>query len=112
MAPPRRCARGVKVIEQARDLGRIGNWEFCVRHFLDSGRPWMKWLFGGDVLAPDFAAVAARALHAYPEARIVVGNSVHVDANTQVRRRRPRSQARLLQSSDVAPCVHTAVSFS
>ena len=26
-------ARGVEVIEQPSDLGRIGNWEFCVRLF-------------------------------------------------------------------------------
>src|SRR6188768_4120210 len=63
--------RGIQVIEQPRDLGRIGNWEFCVRHFLDSGKPWMKWLFTGDVLAPDFAASADRAVQAYPQARII-----------------------------------------
>jgi hypothetical protein len=78
-------ARGVEVIEQPRDLGRIGNWDFCVRHFLSSGKPWMKWLFAGDVLASDFAAVAARAMSAYPQARLIVGDNISVDGDHRVR---------------------------
>jgi hypothetical protein len=93
-------ARGVTVVEQPRDLGRIGNWEFCVRHFLDSGKPWMKWLFAGDVLAPDFAAVAARALHAYPKARMVVGDCMHVDGELRVRHGLPADQPQLLQPAE------------
>jgi hypothetical protein len=93
-------ARGVTVIKQPRDLGRIGNWQFCVRHFLDSGRPWMKWLFAGDVLASDFAAVAARALQAYPQARIVVADCIHVDGEFRVRHGLPGAQARLLQPAE------------
>ena len=93
-------ARGVEVIEQPRDLGRIGNWEFCVRHFLGSGKPWLKWLFTGDVLAPDFAAVAARAVQAYPQARIVVGDNIYVDAKRQARHGMPGSRPRLLQPAE------------
>ena len=90
-------ARGVEVIEQPRDLGRIGNWEFCVRHFLASGKPWLKWLFAGDVLAPDFAAVAARAIEAYPQARIIVGDNIYVDATRRARHGMPGSKPRFLQ---------------
>jgi len=93
-------ARGVEVIEQPSDLGRIGNWEFCVRHFLASGKPWLKWLFTGDVLAPDFAAVAARAVQAYPQARIVVGDNIYVDAKRQARHGMPGSRPRLLQPAE------------
>jgi hypothetical protein len=71
--------RGVEVIYQTRNLGRIGNWAFCVRHFLESGKPWMKWLFAGDILADNFAEVAERATLAFPAARMVVGDNVHVD---------------------------------
>lgn len=93
-------ARGVEVIEQPRDLGRIGNWEFCVRHFLASGKPWMKWLFAGDVLVPDFAAVGARAVAAYPQARIVVGDNIYVDGVHRVRHGFPGAKPRLLQPAE------------
>jgi len=45
----------VKLLKHSHNIGRIGNWDFCVRHFLSSGAEWMKWLFAGDVLAADAA---------------------------------------------------------
>jgi hypothetical protein len=69
--------RGVEVRFQKSDLGRIGNWAACVQHFLDSEATWMKWLFAGDTLADDFAAVAERAIADCPEARMIVGDYVH-----------------------------------
>jgi hypothetical protein len=84
--------RGVDVIFQETDIGRIGNWAACVQHFLASGATWMKWLFAGDTLADDFGAVAARAIAASPEARMIVGDYVHESPTV-------RSLARLMPST-------------
>src|ERR1700675_4291873 len=46
--------RGIEVVSQTKDLGRVGNWAACVEDFLASGSSWMKWLFAGDVLDADF----------------------------------------------------------
>jgi hypothetical protein len=60
----------------------------------------MKWLFAGDVLAPDFAAVAVRAIEAYPQARIIIGDNIHVDAGRRARHGIPGGQPRLLQPAE------------
>jgi len=85
-------ARGVEVITHPRDIGRIGNWSACVEHFVRSGKPWMKWLFAGDSLGDDFAAVASRAIAAYPEARMIVGDYMHIGQTV-------RSRVQLMQSA-------------
>ncbi len=71
--------RGVEVIVQERNLGRVGNWAFCVRHFAGSDAAWLKWLFAGDVLDRGFPEAAARAAQAYPDAGLVIGDNIHVD---------------------------------
>src|SRR5262249_50906227 len=45
-------------------------------------------------------AVAARAIQAYPEARIVVGDCIHVDGELRVRHGLPTGQSRLLQPAE------------
>lgn len=84
--------RGVEVIAHPNDIGRIGNWAACLQHFLQSGKPWMKWLFAGDSLADDFAAVASRAIAAYPQAGMIVGDYMHVGPAAQ-------SRVQLMQSA-------------
>jgi hypothetical protein len=64
----------------------------------------MKWLFSGDVLAPGLAQIAARAIQTYPEARMIVGDNIHVDGDVrayykvlpETRLLQPREGVRLL----------------
>jgi len=67
------AAKGVEVVRQPANLGRVGNWEFCVSHFVKSGAEWMKWLFAGDELSPDSPAVLARAIAENPGVSLIVG---------------------------------------
>jgi hypothetical protein len=62
---------GIRLQRHERNLGRLGNWAFCVRHFLEGGATWLKWLFAGDRLLPQAAAVIARARQIFPEARLL-----------------------------------------
>ena len=64
--------KGVEVITQSQNLGRVGNWEFCVQHFLESGASWMKWLFTGDMMLPNAAATINQAIANYPEVRLIL----------------------------------------
>ncbi len=64
----------VEVVRHDRSLGRVGNWKFCVRHFLDRGHSWMKLLAAGDVHKPTALGVYSRAVTAFPQARFIVGN--------------------------------------
>ena len=66
-------SKGVEVIKQPTNLGRIGNWKFCVAHFINSDATWMKWLFAGDELLPDIYKKLERAINANPQARLIVG---------------------------------------
>jgi glycosyltransferase involved in cell wall biosynthesis len=75
----------VRVIHQPKQLGRVGNWKFCVSHFIDSGADWMKFLPAGDRHKPDSLGIFRRALDAHPDARFVIGNVEIVWAD----RRRP-----------------------
>ena len=75
--------RGVEVVSHANDVGRVGNWTACVDHFVASEAPWMKWLFAGDVLDPDFLGRQKRPFLLEPRARIILGDYVHVAADGQ-----------------------------
>jgi hypothetical protein len=62
----------VRVIRHETSLGRVGNWKFCVRHFIESGALWMKFLLSGDRHKPDALGIFRRALACYPQARFIV----------------------------------------
>jgi hypothetical protein len=64
----------VQVIHQPRQLGRVGNWKFCVAHFIASGATWMKLLPAGDRHKPDSLAACHRAVATAGDARLVVVN--------------------------------------
>ncbi len=68
----------VQVIRHAKNLGRVGNWKFCVGHFIESGATWMKFLLAGDVHTPDALGIFRRAISQYPDARIVLTRVVNV----------------------------------
>ena len=79
----------VQVIHQPEQLGRVGNWKFCVSHFVASGAQWMKFLPAGDRNKPDSLAICRRAVAAHPEARSFVFNIEIVSAE----QREPWSRA-------------------
>jgi hypothetical protein len=62
----------VTVIHQQRPLGRVGNWKFCVEHFLASGAAWMKFLSAGDQHKPGSCEVFRRAIERFPQVRCIV----------------------------------------
>src|SRR5262245_21066296 len=64
----------VAVIRQETSLGRVGNWEFCVRHFAESGARWMKFLLAGDRHKPNSLALCRRVVAQYPDTRFFVFN--------------------------------------
>ncbi|MGD9720841.1 MAG: glycosyltransferase [Pirellulales bacterium] len=67
----------VQIIHQPRQLGRVGNWRFCVEHFLSGGAggaSWMKFLLAGDRHKPDSLAICERAIAQYPDIRSFVFN--------------------------------------
>jgi hypothetical protein len=70
----RMAGQRVRVIHQPRQLGRVGNWKFCVSHFIESGAAWMKFLPAGDRHKPDSLAICRRALAEHPLARSIVFN--------------------------------------
>lgn len=69
MAGPR-----VQVIRQAKSLGRVGNWRFCVEHFLTSEKQWLKLLCAGDRHRPDALKILSRAVEKYPQIRFIVSD--------------------------------------
>jgi glycosyltransferase involved in cell wall biosynthesis len=62
----------VRVVRQEKSLGRVGNWRFCVDHFIDSGAAWMKFLFAGDRHKPDSCNTFRRAIERHPAIRFMV----------------------------------------
>jgi Glycosyl transferase family 2 len=62
----------VQVIRQEESLGRVGNWKFCVEHFRQSGREWMKFLSAGDLHTPNSCDLFRRAIDRFPEIRCIV----------------------------------------
>lgn len=64
----------VQVIRQQQSLGRVGNWLFCVRHFIESGREWFKLLTAGDLHKPEAAEIFSRAIEKYPQIRFMISD--------------------------------------
>jgi glycosyltransferase involved in cell wall biosynthesis len=62
----------VKVIRQEKSLGRVGNWQFCIDHFIHSGARWMKFLCAGDRHKPNSRDIFLRAIQRHPSARHIV----------------------------------------
>lgn len=60
-----------KVIKNSKNVGRVGNWETCVKHFINSDSEWMKWLFTGDTLDSDAKNIMEDAIKKYPEAKLI-----------------------------------------
>ncbi len=92
--------KGVCVISPGRNIGRVGNWEFCVRHFQQSGAEWMKWLFAGDQLLPDAAEKLNRAISEYPAARLIIGEFDEITAAGRHRGGEWFPATRLLQPAE------------
>jgi len=69
MADPR-----VQVVHQPRSLGRVGNWKFCVDHFLAGRGTWLKLLCAGDLHKPEAVAILSRAIEKYPQVRFLVSD--------------------------------------
>ena len=65
------AAKGVAVIRQPKNLGRVGNWEFCLRHFLESGRPWVNLHMAGDDLFPAAPQIVNGLISRHPDARFI-----------------------------------------
>jgi len=70
----------VQVIRHERQLGRVGNWKFCVEHFRTSDATWMKFLSAGDRHLAESLDVFRRAITRFPEARFFLGQIYHVRA--------------------------------
>jgi hypothetical protein len=75
----------VRVVRHETSLGRVGNWQACVEHFLASGGDWMKFLMAGDSHKPGSAAIFRRAIQRYPAARHIVPQIENVWAHGRKR---------------------------
>ncbi len=64
--------KGVTVLRHATNIGRIGNWEFCVQHFINSEFTWLKWLFAGDKLYENAYKDLQDGIKGNPEARLII----------------------------------------
>ncbi len=62
----------VQVVRHKASLGRVGNWNACVDHFVSSGARWMKFLMAGDLHKPDSCAIFRRAIQRQPTVRHIV----------------------------------------
>jgi hypothetical protein len=67
------------LIQHETNLGRVGNWNFCVEHFAQSGTPWMKWLFAGDALLPGAGERCLQGAAEHPTARLIIAAYTVVD---------------------------------
>ncbi|MFP5042375.1 hypothetical protein [Parasediminibacterium sp. JCM 36343] len=64
--------KGVTVIRHQQSVGRVGNWEFCINHFIGTGYSWFKWLFAGDELFEGWEIAVLEAANDYPEAKLII----------------------------------------
>ena len=65
-------ARGWSVVKRTHKAGRVENWEFAVKHFIQSQAAWCKWLFTGDRLYPQAHDILMKAILNAPEAKLVI----------------------------------------
>jgi hypothetical protein len=75
----RLASKRVRVIHQPRQLGRVGNWKFCVEHFIASGAGWMKFLPAGDRHKPGSLDACRQTLSSLGNARFVITNVEFVE---------------------------------
>jgi glycosyltransferase involved in cell wall biosynthesis len=66
--------RGISVIKQEQNLGRLGNWLFCLEHFKNYGEGWMKLLFSGDELSSNCLNEISIYEKLYPAANLLLFN--------------------------------------
>jgi glycosyltransferase involved in cell wall biosynthesis len=64
--------RGIEVIRHQTNIGRVENWEFCLRHFLASQSCWIKLHMAGDTLSPNTYQIWSSAVNSAPSARFIV----------------------------------------
>lgn len=62
----------VTVIRHEEDLGRLGNYAWCVEHFKSSGVQWFKMLSAGDRHTPNALDVLTKAVRSFREARFII----------------------------------------
>lgn len=62
----------VQVVRQEKSLGRVGNWKFCVEHFIASRAQWMKLLSAGDLHKAGSCDIFRRAIDRCPQAGCIV----------------------------------------
>jgi hypothetical protein len=79
MASPR-----VQVVRQEESLGRVGNWKFCIEHFIRSGAEWMKFMMAGDLHKPGSCDMFRRAIDRCPDARTIVPRIENVWPNRRI----------------------------
>jgi hypothetical protein len=72
----------VQVIRQPRQLGRVGNWRFCLEHFVASGATWYKTLAAGDRHLPGALLSFRRAAVELAEPRLLIGQVEVVHPHT------------------------------
>ena len=74
----------VQVVRREKSLGRVGNWKFCVEHFIHSGAPWMKFMMAGDLHKPGSCDMFRRAIDRYPDVRTIVPRIENVFGHRRV----------------------------
>lgn len=65
-------ARGWAVSKRTQKTGRVENWEYAVKHFLQSQEAWCKWLFTGDALYPHAHEIIMKAILSAPQAKMII----------------------------------------
>ena len=71
----------VQVIHQTRQLGRVGNWRFCLEHFVNSDAQWFKLLGAGDRHAPGALSALRHIAAGLPDARSLIGAVEMIDGS-------------------------------
>lgn len=61
------------VVQNTETISRIENWNRCLNHFKDEQTaPYFKWLFSGDVLAPNYDSLIKKYTTQFPTAHLLV----------------------------------------
>lgn len=64
--------RNWAAVRRDRKADRVENWEYAVRHFIQSQSAWCKWLFTGDRLYPEAHDILMKAILSAPSAKLIV----------------------------------------